>query len=66
MTVSPGVSMYTTKNPLAAAADAPRFSLQGEKPLPGAKSDYQRKTYYDDEGRYPIPQSKRSSLSKQR
>jgi hypothetical protein len=46
-------AMYTTKNPLVAAADEPRFSSQGEKPVPGAKSDFERKLYYDDEGRYP-------------
>jgi hypothetical protein len=47
-------AMYTTKNPLVVAADKPRFSSQGEKPVPGAKSDHERKLYYDDEGRFPF------------
>ena len=52
-------AMYTTKNPLAVAADEPRFSSKADLPVPGAKSDYARKAYYDDEGRRPIPESKR-------
>ncbi|MGA7382445.1 MAG: sialidase family protein, partial [Terriglobales bacterium] len=31
-------AMYTTKQPLLAAADAPRFSSRGELPVPNAKS----------------------------
>jgi hypothetical protein len=45
-------AMYTTKDPLLASADEPRFSSMGEKPV--AKSHYVRK-YYDDDGEYPIP-----------
>ena len=52
-------AMYTTKNPLLAADDAPRFSSQAEKPVPGAKSDYARKAYYDDEQTREIPASRR-------
>jgi hypothetical protein len=48
-------AMYTTKDPLLASADEPRFSSKGEKPV--AKSQYVRK-YYDDDGEYPIPSSK--------
>ena len=48
-------AMYTTKDPLLASADEPRFSSKGEKPV--AKSPYVRK-YYDDDGEYPIPSSK--------
>ena len=48
-------AMYTTKEPLRAAADEPRFSSAGEKPVPGAKSDHVMKFYYDDEGTREIP-----------
>jgi hypothetical protein len=51
-------SMYTTKEPLLAAADELRFSSKGEKPVPGAKSDHEMKFYYDDEGHIPIPASR--------
>ncbi len=51
-------AMYTTKQPLLAAADAPRFSSQGEEPVPNAKSDHVIKGYYDDEGRFPVPEWK--------
>jgi hypothetical protein len=47
-------AMYTTKDPLLASAEEPRFSSKGEKPV--AKSQYVRK-YYDDDGEYPIPRS---------
>ena len=50
--------MYTTKEPLLAAAGEPRFSSKGERPVPGAKSDHEMKFYYDDEGRMPIPPSR--------
>jgi hypothetical protein len=51
-------AMYTTKNPLLAAPGEPRFSSKNEKPVPNAKSDFDRKAYYDDEGKMPIPNSK--------
>ena len=51
-------AMYTTKQPLLAAPDEPRFSSKGERPVPGAKSDHEMKFYYDDEGRMPIPPSR--------
>ena len=51
-------AMYTTKNPLLAPRDAPRYSGKADRPVPGAKSDYERKLYYDDEGRFPIPASR--------
>jgi len=47
-------AMYTTKDPLLASADEPRFSSKGEKPV--ARSHYVRK-YYDDDGERPIPPS---------
>jgi hypothetical protein len=47
-------AMYTTRNPLTATADEPRFSSKADKPVPGAKSDHERKLYYDDEGRFPV------------
>ena len=53
-------AMYTTKNPLLALPDEPRFSSKDDKPVPNAKSDFDRKAYYDDEGKMPIPKSKRS------
>ena len=51
-------AMYTTKEPLLAARNEPRFSSKDEKPAPDA--DLHRKTdfYYDDEGKRPIPQEK--------
>ncbi|HZQ70261.1 MAG TPA: sialidase family protein [Terriglobales bacterium] len=52
-------AMYTTKNPLLAADGSPRFSSQAERPVPGAKSDYPRKAYYDDEHTRPIPASRK-------
>jgi len=48
--------MYTTKEPLLPAADAPRFSSKGEEPV--AKSKYVKTYYYDDEGTRPIPESR--------
>jgi hypothetical protein len=58
-------AMYTTKSPLLAAADEPRFSSKREKPVPNAKGKYVWK-YYDDDGEYPIPPSKRLQPSKQK
>ena len=51
-------AMYTTKQPLLAAPEEPRFSSKGEKPAGDA--DLHRKTdfYYDDEGERPIPPEK--------
>ena len=46
-------AMYTTKEPLLAAAGETRFSSKGEKPVPDAKSDHEMKFYYDDEGHVP-------------
>jgi hypothetical protein len=51
-------AMYTTKQPLLAADNAPRFSSKGELPVPNAKSDHPLKAFYDDEGRFPTPESK--------
>jgi hypothetical protein len=56
--------MYTTKAPLL-AADEPRFSSKGEKPVPNAKGKYVWK-YYDDDGEYPIPPSKQGRPLKHR
>jgi hypothetical protein len=58
-------AMYTTKDPLVAAAGEPRFSSKGEKPVPNAKGRYVWK-YYDDDGEYPIPPSKQIRPSKQK
>lgn len=49
-------AMYTTKEPLLPAADAPRFSSKSEVPV--ARSNYVRTLYYDDEGTRPIPESR--------
>ena len=46
-------AMYTTKDPLLASADEPRFSSEGEKPV--AKHRYVRK-YLDDDGEKPNTQ----------
>ncbi|MGA9965920.1 MAG: hypothetical protein WBQ10_12030, partial [Terriglobales bacterium] len=59
-------AMYTTKQPLLAAAGELRFSSKGEKPVPGAKSDHEMKFYYDDEGRVPIPPSRLIPPQKQK
>jgi len=58
-------AMYTTKAPLPASADEPRFSSKGEKPVPNAKGIYVWK-YYDDEGEHPIPPSKQRRPSNQK
>jgi hypothetical protein len=58
-------AMYATKSPLVAAADEPRFSSKGEKPVPNAKGKYVWK-YYDDDGEYPIPPSKQMRPLKQK
>jgi hypothetical protein len=58
-------AMYTTKSPLLAAADEPRFSSKREKPVPNAKGKYVWK-YYDDDGEYPIPPSKQARPLKQK
>jgi hypothetical protein len=47
-------AMFTTVAPLLAEANEPRFSSDGEKPVPNVKGRYVRQ-YYDDEGRLPIP-----------
>ena len=51
-------AMYTTRQPLLAAMARPRFSSKGEQPVPNAKSDYESKAFYDDEGRFPTPEWK--------
>jgi hypothetical protein len=56
-------AMYTTKQPLLAADNAPRFSSKNEHPVPNAKSDHVVVRYYDDEGQRPIPQSRMKSES---
>jgi len=52
-------AIYTTKQPLLLVPGAPTFSSQNERPIPNAKSDYDRKVYLDDEGRVPFPESRR-------
>ncbi len=59
-------AMYTTKDPLLPAPGARRFSSQGEKPVPGAKSDHVMKFYYDDEGRVQIPPEKLTPPQRQK
>jgi len=59
-------AMYTTKQPLLAAADEPRFSSKGKKPVPGAKADHEMKFYLDDEGHVPIPPSRLIPTQKQK
>ena len=51
-------AMYTTQEPLFAAAGAPRFSSKGEKPVPGAKSDHELKFYLDDAQHIVLKQTK--------
>ena len=52
-------AIYSTKTPLLLALDEPTYSSKNDKAVPNAKSDYARKVYYDDEGRRPIPESRR-------
>jgi hypothetical protein len=59
-------AMYTTKEPLLAASDEPRFSSKGEKAVLGAKSDHEMKFYYDDEGKVRIPASRLIPRPKQK
>ena len=49
-------AMFTTKQPLLASADAPRFSSKGEQPVPNAHSDHVVVRYLDDEGTIPMKQ----------
>ena len=51
-------SMFTTKAPLAASNDAPRFSSADDHPVPDAKSDHEMKFFYDDEGEREIPRAR--------
>jgi len=51
-------AIYTTKTPLLLAPNEPTYSSRNDKPVPDAKSDYPRKVYYDDEGHFPIPESR--------
>ena len=48
-------AIYTTKQPLPLVAGGQTFSSRNERPVPNAKSDYDRKVYLDDEGRVPLP-----------
>lgn len=58
-------AMYTTKTPLPLVAGATTFSSRNERPVPNAKSDFERKAYLDDEGRVQIPESRRRSADQQ-
>jgi hypothetical protein len=51
-------AMYTTKEPLLASHNVPRFSSKGENPVPQLKSDLHPKAYFDDGGHFAIPQSR--------
>jgi hypothetical protein len=53
--------MYTTKQPLLPPSIAERVSSEDEKPVPGARSDYERKAYYDDGHHLPMPASRRKT-----
>jgi hypothetical protein len=57
-------AMYTTKEPLLASGDTPRFSGRDDKPVPNAHSDHEMKFYYDDEGRFPRNEERESSPGK--
>ncbi len=52
-------NMYTTKTALPLVMGAKTYSSRNEHPVPNAKSDFARKAYYDDEGHFPIPESRR-------
>ncbi|MGC2448934.1 MAG: sialidase family protein [Candidatus Sulfotelmatobacter sp.] len=51
-------AIYTTRNPLPVAYDAPRFSSINDRPVPNAHSDHPMKFFYDDEGHREIPRSR--------
>lgn len=48
-------AMYTTAQPLVAAAGVTYFSSRGERPVPDAKSDHGPRKFYDLDGEFPIP-----------
>jgi len=52
--------MYTTKQPLIVSPNEPTYSSALEKPIPGVKSDKPKRKYYDLDGEYPIPPSKKA------
>jgi hypothetical protein len=58
-------AIYTNKTPLPLVAGAQTFSSRNEKPVPNAKSDYERKVYLDDEGRVPLDESRRPKRDQQ-
>ena len=51
-------TIYTTTQPLASSltsAEALHSTSKNEKPVPNAKSDHDRRKFYDEDGEYPIP-----------
>jgi len=56
-------AMYTTPQALTARADAQYFSSKSERPVRNAKSDHGPRKFYDDDGKYPIPQQKTKKRS---
>lgn len=52
--------MYTTTQPLAVAANEPTYSSAVDKPIPGVKGDKPKPKYYDLDGEYPVPPSKKN------
>jgi hypothetical protein len=52
-------AIYTTTKPLLLGPNEPAYSSKNDKPVPNAKSNYARRVYYDDEGHFPIPESRR-------
>ena len=52
-------AMNTVVTGLNASAGSEQFSSAGERPVPNAKSDHGRRKFYDEDGEYPIPPSKR-------
>lgn len=51
-------AIYTTKAPLKVKLTEPTYSSRKERPVPNAQSDFERKAYYDDEGHFPMPESR--------
>jgi hypothetical protein len=52
--------MYTTTQPLVVADNEPTYSSALDKPIPGIKGDRPKPKYYDLDGEYPIPQSRKN------
>ena len=58
-------SMYTSKTPLPALPDAPRFSSAEDKPVPEAERYRKTDFFLDDEGTRPLPRERWVAAAKE-